>query len=122
MAGNQLTDFPSSALKPVHELTTLHLDDNKIRIIEERAFEGFGEHIKFLWLQNNQIKDIPPTAFQDLHSLEWIKLYNNLLTTLHYELMEPVLDTLQHIDIHSKLFLNPNRFRKLLMEIFQVIH
>ncbi len=49
-----------------------------------------------------RIKDIPATAFQDLHSLEWIKLYNNLLTTLHYELMEPVLDTLMHIDIHSK--------------------
>ena len=49
-----------------------------------------------------RIKNIPATAFQDLHSLEWIKLYNNLLTTLHYELMEPVLDTLQHIDIHSK--------------------
>ena len=49
-----------------------------------------------------RIKDIPASAFQDLHSLEWIKLYNNLLTTLHYELMEPVLDTLQHIDIHSE--------------------
>ena len=50
----------------------------------------------------DRIQDIPPTAFQDLHSLEWIKLYNNLLTTLHYELMEPVLDSLQHIDIHSE--------------------
>ena len=49
-----------------------------------------------------RIKNIPATAFQDLHSLEWIKLFNNLLTTLHYELMEPVLDTLQHIDIHSE--------------------
>ena len=49
-----------------------------------------------------RISNIPPTAFQDLHSLEWIKLYNNLLSTLHYELMEPVLDSLQHIDIHSK--------------------
>ena len=53
-----------------------------------------------------RIKNIPATAFQDLHSLEWIKLYNNLLTTLHYELMEPVLDTLQHIDIHSE-YKNP---------------
>ena len=50
-----------------------------------------------------RIRDIPPPAFQDLHSLEWIKLYNNDLKTLHYELMEPVLDTLMHIDIHSKL-------------------
>lgn len=52
-------------------------------------------------MQENMIKDIPPPAFQDLHSLEWVKLYNNKLTTLHYELMEPVLDSLMHIDIHS---------------------
>ena len=54
LAGNQLREFPSKALKPIHELTTLHMDDNKISILNERAFEGFGEHIKFLWLQNNQ--------------------------------------------------------------------
>ena len=54
LAGNDIEEFPSSALKPVHELTTLHLDDNRIKRIDERAFEGFGEHIKYLWLQNNQ--------------------------------------------------------------------
>ena len=52
----------------------------------------------------NRIDDIPPPAFQDLHSLEWVKLYNNQLKTLHYELMEPVLDSLMHIDIHSKYY------------------
>ena len=77
-------------------------------------------YMKFLLLQNEFVKnfwnktfstfvlifyridDIPPPAFQDLHSLEWVKLYNNQLKTLHYELMEPVLDSLMHIDIHSK--------------------
>ena len=54
LAGNQLEIFPSSALRPVHELTTLHLDDNRISTIDERAFEGYGEHIRYLWLQNNQ--------------------------------------------------------------------
>lgn len=49
-----------------------------------------------------RIKDIPMTAFQDLHSLEWIKLYNNRIVTLQYELMEPILDTLMHIDVHSE--------------------
>ena len=52
-----------------------------------------------------RIDDIPPPAFQDLHSLEWVKLYNNKLKTLHYELMEPVLDSLMHIDIHSKFII-----------------
>ena len=54
LAGNHIEEFPSNALRPVHELQTLHLDDNKIKRIEDRAFEGYGEHIKYLWLQNNQ--------------------------------------------------------------------
>ena len=49
-----------------------------------------------------RIREIPAPAFQDLHSLEWVKLFNNDLRTLTYELMEPVLDTLMHIDIHSE--------------------
>jgi len=98
---NKLTTFPSHALRPIHKLVTLHIDHNEIRHISENAFQGFGEKIKYLWMQENLIDDIPPPAFQDLHSLEWVKLYNNQLKTLHYELMEPVLDSLMHIDIHS---------------------
>ena len=91
--------------------------------------QGYGEHIKNLWLQNNQwvvlstnewilkvfskkktkgnllfcsISTIEDDAFDDLHSLQWLKLWNNNLQTLHYELMEPVLDTLIHLDIHSE--------------------
>lgn len=55
-----------------------------------------------IFLCRARINDIRAPAFQDLHSLEDIKLANNNLKTLHYELMEPVLDTLMHIDIHSK--------------------
>lgn len=101
LTGNQIQEFPMLALRRIHRLQTLHLDDNKITRLEEDAFEGFGEHIKFLWLQNNFIREILPPAFQDLHSLEWIKIANNDLKTLHYELMEPVLDSLMHIDLHS---------------------
>eukprot|EP00095_Tigriopus_kingsejongensis_P007576 maker-scaffold506_size152672-snap-gene-0.24 protein:Tk07576 transcript:maker-scaffold506_size152672-snap-gene-0.24-mRNA-1 annotation:"leucine-rich repeats and immunoglobulin-like domains protein 2-like" len=101
LTGNQIEAFPSEALRRIHQLETLHMDDNKITSLGEDSFQGFGEHVKFLWLQNNLIQDIPAPAFQDLHSLEWVKLYNNNLRTLHYELMEPVLDTLMHIDIHS---------------------
>merc|ERR1719481_775795 len=93
--------LPSKALRPLHQLTTLHMDDNLLERIKSDAFNGFGEHIKNLWLQNNHIERIEDDAFEDLHSLEWLKLWNNKLTTLHYELMEPVLDTLKHLDIHS---------------------
>ena len=52
------------------------------------------------------ITTIEDDAFDDLHSLQWLKLWNNDLQTLHYELMEPVLDTLIHLDIHSRTILN----------------
>ena len=52
------------------------------------------------------ITTIEDDAFDDLHSLQWLKLWNNDLQTLHYELMEPVLDTLIHLDIHSRSILN----------------
>jgi hypothetical protein len=48
------------------------------------------------------LSKFPLNTFEDLHSIEWLKLYNNEIVTLHYELMEPVLDTLKHIDIHSE--------------------
>merc|ERR550517_769964 len=101
LSDNKIQEFPTLPLRLIHKLETLHIDRNQIARLDEDAFQGFGEHIKFLWMQENSIADIPPTAFQDLHSMEWIKLYNNKLTTLHYELMEPVLDTLIHIDLHS---------------------
>ena len=38
----------------------------------------------------------------EIFSLEWLKLNNNKLRTLPYELVEPILDTVKHIDIHGK--------------------
>ena len=67
-------------------------------------FKGFSKkkaNLNFLVCSISTIED---DAFDDLHSLQWLKLWNNNLQTLHYELMEPVLDTLIHLDIHSEPF------------------
>ena len=57
----------------------------------------------FLLIENlPSINKISDETFEDLHSLEWLKLWNNELASLSYSLMEPVLDTLKHLDIHSK--------------------
>jgi len=53
LTGNQIESFPSAALRRIHKLETLHVDDNKIRTLGEDAFQGFGEHIVHLWLQQN---------------------------------------------------------------------
>ena len=69
--------------------------------MDEGDFEEFGDHLQNLWLDNNRISEIPTPTFEDLTSLEWLKLNNNKLRTLPYELVEPILDTVKHIDIHG---------------------
>ena len=54
LTGNKLTTFPSNALRPIHKLVTLHIDHNKIEHISENAFQGFGEKMKYLWMQDNK--------------------------------------------------------------------
>ena len=53
MTSNLIEEFPSTALRPIHELRSLHLNENKISAIRDDAFQGVGEHIKYLWLQDN---------------------------------------------------------------------
>jgi Leucine-rich repeat (LRR) protein len=53
MTSNLIEEFPSTALRPIHELRSLHLNENKISALRDDAFQGFGEHIKYLWLQDN---------------------------------------------------------------------
>ena len=46
--------------------------------------------------------------FKNIFLSEWVKLSNNELTvtTLRYELIEPILSTLKHIDVYSKFHIN----------------
>ena len=53
LTSNLIEEFPTAALRPIHELRSLHMNENKIATLREDAFQGFGEHIKYLWLQDN---------------------------------------------------------------------
>jgi len=101
LQSNKISRFPTSSLRPLHQLKTLHLNDNNVSTLEEGDFQEFGDHLQNLWLDNNRIADIPTPTFEDLTSLEWLKLNNNQLRSLPYELVEPILDTVKHIDIHG---------------------
>jgi len=74
---------------------------NNISYLEEDSFVGFGESLKFLWLQKNRIKTIPNMALSDLHSLESLYLQNNDLTHLPHEVIEPVLDSLDVLKLQG---------------------
>ena len=49
-----------------------------------------------------RISVIEPECFEQLTSLEWLKLNNNEMRSLPYQLMEPVLTSLKYIDIYSE--------------------
>lgn len=101
LQSNKIDNFPTLALRTLHQLKTLHLNDNNISRLMVGCFQDFGDHLQNLWLDNNRIHDIPQQTFEDLESLEWLKLNNNRLRNLPYELVEPILDTVKHIDIHG---------------------
>ena len=58
--------------------------------------------IKIIFHQCFRISEIPENTFDDLTTLEWLKLNNNRLKSIPYELIEPVLDMIKHIDIYSE--------------------
>merc|ERR1712045_398233 len=87
MAANKLSEVPTESLRPLHQLITLHLNDNNLTRLLVDTFEEFGEHIQNLWLQNNKISEIDMECFQELSTLEWLKINNNLLRSLPYTLM-----------------------------------
>ncbi|KAK3853054.1 hypothetical protein Pcinc_040386, partial [Petrolisthes cinctipes] len=88
---NKLDHIPSHAFRPLHNLRQLDLESNKINVMQEDTFRGYGDTIN--------IPKIPNLAFMDLHSLEWLKLSHNELTSLHEDTVQPILDTLTMIDV-----------------------
>jgi len=99
LQSNRISRFPTLSLRPLHQLKTLHLNDNNVSALEAGDFE-FGQHLQNLWLDNNRISDIATPTFEDLKSLEWLILNYNKLQILPYELVEPILDTVKHIGLY----------------------
>ena len=60
------------------------------------------DKVEMLTLPVLRISVIEPECFEQLTSLEWLKLNNNEMRSLPYQLMEPVLTSLKYIDIYSE--------------------
>ena len=85
LQSNKISRFPTASLRPLHQLKTLHLNDNNVSSLvifffrnvsliplklwirlAEGDFEEFGDHLQNLWLDNNRISQIPTPTFEDL--------------------------------------------------------
>ena len=60
-----------------------------------------------------RISEIDMECFQELSTLEWLKINNNLLRSLPYTLMEPVLGSLKYIDVYSEISNSNPKYNKL---------
>lgn len=58
--------------------TNVQLNDNKIRKIEDSAFEGI-DSLGWLFLHRNEIEEISEESLGSLKSVEWVRLDNNNL-------------------------------------------
>jgi Leucine-rich repeat (LRR) protein len=65
----------------IRNLEYLHLEHNKIDLIEENDFENFTK-LKFLNLNSNPIKIIQDKAFEKMNSLQSLKLSNTSIKHL----------------------------------------
>ena len=63
--------------------------------------------MEMLTLTVLRISVIEPECFEQLTTLEWLKLNNNEMRSLPYQLMEPVLTSLKYIDIYSEYSMTP---------------
>merc|ERR1719361_1230459 len=70
-------------------LELLHLDDNRIRMLESRSFVEM-RNLKCLTLEGNKISNLEDETFQNLHSLRWLNLAYNSLTNLNFDAFDYV--------------------------------
>ena len=70
-------------------LEVLHLDDNRIKVMDSRSFVEM-RNLKCLTLEGNKISKLDDETFQNLHSLRWLNLAYNSLTNLNFDAFDYV--------------------------------
>jgi hypothetical protein len=78
-----------NAFSGLHDLLSLHLDDNEIEVIEAGAFFGLLK-LNSLSFQHNKIKSLEYGVFEGLGNLNLLNLNNNFLKNLKPKIFESV--------------------------------
>ncbi|XP_038628721.1 leucine-rich repeat and transmembrane domain-containing protein 1 [Tachyglossus aculeatus] len=96
-----LTEVPSNL--PA-QTQTLHLQDNRIWIINESSFNE-TPWLKILDLSNNSLSTLPSGAFHGLHYLQVLNLTQNSIRTLENKIFNS-LPQLRELDLSSNSILH----------------
>ncbi|CAG9583376.1 unnamed protein product [Danaus chrysippus] len=91
LRNNKLAMVGNLAFSELWGLKELMLDNNGIEYISERAFGGLTQ-LKKLTLSGNKLATFYDDILEDMRSLIVLDLRDNLLTTISYETIRPVLN------------------------------
>lgn len=80
-SGNNLTEIPTTMLSQFPKLVKLRMNENQIEKISAGDFEKVGKELTELYLKKNKLKSIDDAAFESLTNLGEINLANNQLTS-----------------------------------------
>ncbi|XP_076028865.1 leucine-rich repeat and fibronectin type-III domain-containing protein hattifattener isoform X2 [Oratosquilla oratoria] len=128
LAQNQIKDLPDGAMRSLHSLTALNLEQNLLQHLSVDAFDGVSDTLSSLSLLNNLItdfpfrainslaelrvldigfnliKELPPDAFHDVKSLTLLALDGNPLPTLPEEAFSHLNTSLRGLSVGSRFF------------------
>ncbi|CAK1543225.1 unnamed protein product [Leptosia nina] len=91
LKNNKLTMVGNLAFSELWGLKELMLDNNAIEYISERAFGGLIQ-LRKLTLSGNKLTSFYEDVLADIRSLIVLDLRDNLLTTISYETIRPVVE------------------------------
>lgn len=91
LRNNKMAMIGNLAFSELWGLKELLLDNNAIEFVSERAFGGLAQ-LKKLTLSGNKLTNFYEDLLDDIRGLIILDLRDNLLTTISYETIRPIVD------------------------------
>ncbi|GIY50246.1 LRRCT domain-containing protein [Caerostris darwini] len=77
LSGNQMEELPERAFANLQMLNSLDLENNRIRNIHPKAFEGIESSLEWLKLGDNELPTVPAQSLRRLRKLRQLDLRQN---------------------------------------------
>ena len=98
LSGNALKVISNNAFVHFHALTILDLNSCRIGKIQKKAFNGLGQTLRNLKLQDNNLTSIPTEALSRVQNLNSLKIGQNPFISIPEKSLT-ILGQLKHLDI-----------------------
>lgn len=100
LKGNEITEIVPGTFN-IETLTELNLDENDLKTIEDRTFEG-AVNLRNLSIDLNEVEEISENAFYGLNNLQKLNMQKNGIKNFDPEIFKHT-PHLRHLDLHANL-------------------